>query len=416
MNKKIRILVTDTAPLYPPLWGGPKRIWYLYSNLPQDKFEIDYVGMDWRIKRYEVRRLKSNFREFILPLPSKYKYWFPIHKLFFKNLNLDLFLYFLNWLSEDFCYLLNTLKADIVISSHPWSSLCINRKNVFMIYEAHNCEYFLMRELTSTCNFKYIINGITKLIENRACKKSKAIIACSQEDKKLFESLYSVRDKKICVIPNGAIVRPSISRKEKVAIKERLGIMLSKPVVLFVGAYYKPNIEAVEFIVSKLSSELGECLFLIAGKVGDYFKKRNKPSNVLFTGELSEKKLDEVFKCADIGINPVEKGGGINIKVLDYLSYGLPVISTSTGVRGIRCKDKQQVYISSLGDFAFSIREVLRDKELFEKLSEEGRHLIFKYYNWHLLSLKLASFLEKRMQITEEDAFDNSLHFSLSSV
>ena len=44
-NGSIKITVSDTAKLYPPLWGGPKRIWNLYSNLG-DMYDITYVGTD----------------------------------------------------------------------------------------------------------------------------------------------------------------------------------------------------------------------------------------------------------------------------------------------------------------------------------------------------------------------------------
>jgi len=43
---RIKIVISDTAPLYPPQWGGPKRIWELYSHLSQDRFYLDYVGID----------------------------------------------------------------------------------------------------------------------------------------------------------------------------------------------------------------------------------------------------------------------------------------------------------------------------------------------------------------------------------
>jgi len=331
----MRIIVADTAPLYPPLWGGPKRIWHLFGTLSEDDFQIDYVGIDWRLKgSYRVRRISPNFREFIFPLPSVYKLWYPLHKVFFRKLNLDLFLYFGVRLCRDFCYVLNNLKGDVFIFSHPWSALCLkDKKGHFFIYDAHNCEYSLMKHLTKNFPFGSIISHITMIIEKETCRKSDIVIVCSQEEKEDFKNIYGIGDEKIKIIPNGATVR-KFQEEERKKAKEIINLKGDKN-ILFVGAYYRPNIEAVKFIITDLSRRFTNCNFVIAGKVGDYFQNMALPSNICFLGELSEEKLDFVFKASDLAINPVISGAGVNIKLLDYLSYGLPVVSTPTGIRGI---------------------------------------------------------------------------------
>ena len=38
---------------------------------------------------------------------------------------------------------------------------------------------------------------------------------------------------------------------------------------------------------------------------------------------------------ADVFINPITSGGGIKVKIMEALSYGLPVVSTVHGAKGI---------------------------------------------------------------------------------
>jgi hypothetical protein len=40
------------------------------------------------------------------------------------------------------------------------------------------------------------------------------------------------------------------------------------------------------------------------------------------------------FAAADIGLNPITRGSGSNVKLFEYLVARLPVISTAFGVRG----------------------------------------------------------------------------------
>ena len=59
-RKRINITVSDTAPLYPPLWGGPKRVWGLYSGLG-DPFNVTYVGINPADdNRYIDRKVDEN--------------------------------------------------------------------------------------------------------------------------------------------------------------------------------------------------------------------------------------------------------------------------------------------------------------------------------------------------------------------
>jgi len=87
-ENKIKLLISDTAPLYPPLWGGPKRIWNLYSNLG-DEFDITYVGIDCGLdKKYINKKIRDNFREIVQPVTRIY-YPFRYFELkMIKNLTL----------------------------------------------------------------------------------------------------------------------------------------------------------------------------------------------------------------------------------------------------------------------------------------------------------------------------------------
>ena len=82
--KKIKIIVSDTAPLYPPSWGGPKRIWGLYNNLTKEFFDIDYIGISkqqfgekiYEVNKIIVKDIEENYKEIFSTQLSLYGGYF----------------------------------------------------------------------------------------------------------------------------------------------------------------------------------------------------------------------------------------------------------------------------------------------------------------------------------------------------
>ena len=400
-KKKIKILITDAAPLYPPLWGGPKRIWNLYSNLFQNLFDIAYIGVNFDIKgslRYRFNKIRNNFIEILCALPKHYYLWHFIEKTISNNGSLNLFVYL--WIHTDwqFKYILNSQNADIIVCSHPWSSLCVRKDSrQFFIYDAHNCEYLLMDQILGKHLLKGLVLQQVKKIELDACRKSDLILVCSEKEKKDFIDLYNIDTNKIIVIPNGANISENDGKKAKLDYRLSLSLSSEEKVVIFIGTYYKPNIDAARFIIKKIAPILKEFRFLIVGTVSDAFKTEQISSNIKLLGRVSEEQLDIVLRASDIAINPMFDGSGINIKMLDYMSYGLPIVTTECGARGIETFGRQPMIISSIDKFIDNIKILSSDVVLYQRMSEAGRNLVAERYDWKQISAKLQDIIIERL-------------------
>lgn len=395
-QKQIKILVTDTTPLYPPLWGGPKRIWNLFSKFSQGLFYITYAGVKSGLGgtdlKYNFNKINDNFREILCGLPAHYYFWHIFEKSFFKNTSLDLFLYL--WMHTDwqFKHILNSQNADIIICSHPWSSLAVNKnKKQLFIYDAHNCEYLLMDKILGKNILKNMVLKQVKKIEGDACRKSDLILVCSEKEKTDFIKLYNVPANKIVIVTNGANIVKDTGGNTRKDCRLKLSLPCEDKIIVFIGAYYKPNIDAVKAILKNISIELKDFKFLIVGTVIDAFKTENIPPNVKFTGRVLEEQLEEILNASDIAINPMFEGSGINIKMLDYMSYGLPVITTECGARGIKTYGKNPMIICEDFEFINNIKILFSNNLLYKQMSEDGKALIAEQYNWPLISNKLEN-------------------------
>lgn len=399
---KIRLLVADTAPLYPPAWGGPKRIWNLYGNFSQDLFDITYVGVKFGLekeKKYNLNRIRGNFKEILCNLPPHYNLWHEFERRFFKEIYLDLFVYL--WMHTDwqFKYILNTQNEDIVICSHPWPALSIKKnRNQLFIYDAHNCEYLLIDQILNKHPLKKFILMQVKKIEGDACKKSDFILACSKKEKEDLVDIYKVNSDRILIFTNGADYRERITASERENAKKELGLVPTDKIIVFIGAYYKPNIDAVQSILETISIDTVEAKFFIIGTVAEAFRDENIPANVYFLGQISDEMLHKFLIASDVAINPMFNGSGINIKMLDYMSYGLPIITTECGARGLDTNGKNPMIISDIANFSDNIKKIINDNLLYKRMSEDGGNLILERYNWKALSSRLESIILEKIK------------------
>jgi glycosyltransferase involved in cell wall biosynthesis len=162
--------------------------------------------------------------------------------------------------------------------------------------------------------------------------------------------------------------------------------------------YYKPNIDAANFIIRQIAPGLPDFKFLLAGEISRAFVSAKLPANIKFLGKVNEEQLDLVLRAADIAINPMFDGSGVNIKMLDYLAYGLPIVTTECGARGIETGGQEVMIVASPADFPEAIRKLNADLGLKARLAEAGRRLAFERYDWKAISQELKNALLKRLK------------------
>jgi glycosyltransferase involved in cell wall biosynthesis len=132
-----------------------------------------------------------------------------------------------------------------------------------------------------------------------------------------------------------------------------------------------------------------ETKLLIIGQRGDNRLNDilDKSKNVELLGYVE--KLSDVYKNCSLAISPVFINVGIKIKVLTYLSFGLPVVATKQSLGGMVSKDG--VLASNKSNFSKAIIKLLKDDKMRNKLSLAGYNNIKKNH----LEFSLDQFFKK---------------------
>jgi glycosyltransferase involved in cell wall biosynthesis len=183
-----------------------------------------------------------------------------------------------------------------------------------------------------------------------------------------------------------------IGFKERELLKEKYGISEEK-IIVFIGSWHKPNLEAVEEILT-MAKELTDCKFIIMGGLNGAFTDRTIPGNVVFTGSVSNEMKRMIFSVADIAINPMLHGSGTNLKIAEYISFGIPVITTDVGARGYHFNEKC-VYISDVKNFGKSIIDLLAAPDKRKEMAEQARRFIEENFDWDKISEKMTESLTR---------------------
>lgn len=281
--------------------------------------------------------------------------------------------------------------ADVVLVELPWQVPAVTEladDKTPVLYSSHNVEAERFESTGESALDGWFTDRVAT-IERAALRASDAVVCTSQRDTEEFRRRFDV-DFDDVVAPNGVSqesignsnqLTPTVDIADKHAIE-------ADTIALFVGTNYGPNHEAANAVLRMAESSLDRGLsvhFLIVGSVGQSIA--DAPANVSVTGFVPE--LHPYFDGADIGLNPIVSGSGTNIKLLEYLAHGLPVVTTEFGVRGFDITDGREAVVASLDEFVDAIERVASDQSLRECLTNAGQRYVRRNHRWEQISTDL---------------------------
>ena len=193
-----------------------------------------------------------------------------------------------------------------------------------------------------------------------------AVVPITSADADDYRALGCV--KPIHVVPCGVAPHPAFGHPLPAARGEGTGVG-------FIGALdYRPNQDAVRWILDELKPRIPEAKLVIAG--------------------LDEKVDDATafMQRMSVIIAPLFAGGGMRIKVLEALALGKPVVATTLGAGGIDVPDL--VIADDADSFANAVNHLLHNPAEALRLGNAARESVAKRYDNVTLACGLLHFYE----------------------
>lgn len=270
----------------------------------------------------------------------------------------------------------------------------ITRKKIPIVYDAHNVHGDTVKQIPRgslpypvRCFLSIYLPLLERIVVKYAADH---VISVSNEDKTRMIEKYEITEEKITVIPSGAEIIDLSKLNSKNDDKKRLRIENNKIVILFHGTYsYHPNKEAMDLIVNYIAPLIGKefknVLFVLAGN-GVPICERMNVKSIGFVEDLYS-----LLNIADIAIVPILNGGGTRLKILDYLSAGLPIVSTTKGIEGINAKNGEHaIIVDNVNDeFIEAIKYLTDNEQERKKIGLNARRLAEEDYDWDKIGERL---------------------------
>lgn len=132
-----------------------------------------------------------------------------------------------------------------------------------------------------------------------------------------------------------------------VTLAEGPGAVPPAPSVLFVGAANDSNAHGLQWFVSRVwplvMASCADARLHVAGAVSSACPPA---PGVHSEGRVSAERLEALYRGARVAVNPVFTGSGQSIKVLEATGYGVPVVASKVGVRGIAGASEPGIHVT----------------------------------------------------------------------
>jgi glycosyltransferase involved in cell wall biosynthesis len=276
----------------------------------------------------------------------------------------------------------------------PYIQTIKRYSNAKIAFRAHNVESQIWSRLAKEAKGikKWYLNLLSKRIkqfEDTAPAQVDFIIPISSDDAEYFKNQFP--QKNIFISSAGVNLIKFV--QSDTAPKQNS--------LFHLGALnWYPNIEAVKWLLGDIYQQLinkrSDFKLYIAGKhtPESYFQYNN--SNIVVIGEVEN--ASDFMNSKSIMIVPLKSGSGMRLKIIEGMSVGKAIISTSIGAEGINYTNKENIIIAdTTEEFVNAIEYLLDNQQVVKSIGEAAKKLIYSEYDNNFVVKKLVEFYEKEV-------------------
>ncbi|WP_245562293.1 glycosyltransferase [Niabella aurantiaca] len=139
--------------------------------------------------------------------------------------------------------------------------------------------------------------------------------------------------------------------------------------ILYVASDNRHNLKAADWFFREVYPLINPSFqWCVIGGIHQYIPDKENIKKIPYTDSLGA-----FYSRAKLAICPMLSGTGVKIKVIEALSYGLPVVCSPRGVDGLVNKTENGCIVArSATDFARAIQELLSMPDHYKKVSAQA--------------------------------------------
>jgi glycosyltransferase involved in cell wall biosynthesis len=243
------------------------------------------------------------------------------------------------------------------------------------ILHLHNAEHMLFARAAETQRMPVKLALILEARKvaaylRRICQQADEVHYLSEADQDEI--------KKVGYRQNGLVFPPSVQVEER-----RYGRYGGN--LLFAGTLsWQPNEEGLGWFIKAVAPMLRSTLTLdiLGGQPSSGLRALEGEDGCRLVWQGRVPSVMPFYEAASVFVAPLLSGSGIKIKILNALSHGLPVVTTSVGIEGFPRDWKDCIHVAdSPEEFAQAVQHLFHDRTAWERASLEGQSYISRHFS-----------------------------------
>lgn len=169
------------------------------------------------------------------------------------------------------------------------------------------------------------------------------------------------------------------------------------PGFFYLGALdWQPNIEGLTWFVSNVWNDYKvkhrDARMYVAGRrASNEFAQFLRDGGIDFLGEIDS--VEAFYKRVSIFVIPLFSGSGMRVKLIEGMSAGKSIITTSIGTEGVDTVDSENIIIANNADeFVAAMEKLASDREYCVRLAEAARKFVVENFDNQTIGERLKEF------------------------
>lgn len=384
-TRRRKLVVVSTSPVFPPQGGGQYRTWHISRELARDA-DVSIVALGQAKDTHAVTTIIPGLKEIRIPRTAA-QHATAVELLARLGVSADDIANIEDWRENpDFAQALQQelSAADIVLVVNPYLYGAVRELGFqgTLWYDAHDVAIDIKTAmLPDTAEASCLLEQVAN-IEQACITAADRLFTCSEHDALRLSRLYGRNLDDFGVVPNGAdatTAKPPTAQERQQA-KDQLGLG-SDPVVLFMASWHGPNVEALPLLVRCAEMLTSGCI-LLTGSLCEHPDAKHLPATIRCLGVLDEEAKQLALQASDLALNLVTTGSGTNLKMLEYAAWGLPIITTPFGNRGLDFVADEHVIVAEPDDLPQRTADLTANLGSVQPLAVRARALVRLRYDW----------------------------------
>jgi glycosyltransferase involved in cell wall biosynthesis len=395
----MKILQLCNKPPYPPVDGGTMAMNSVTQGLLREGCEVKVLTVESDKHPLHVGRLPEAYREAtgiesvyvdlrVKPLQA------AVDMFYGESYHVERYISvsFTKKLKE----VLKQEEFDVVhvesVFLTPYVPLIRRHSNAKVILRAHNVEHLIWRGVAQSTRHglkRWYLKHLAltlRAYEVEHVNDYDGVVCITQRDADWFRTNGCRRP--LTVVPFGVAPTQALKHSSIQAIS-----------LYHLGAMdWTPNLEGVEWFLDEVwpvvHREVPQARLFLAGRQMPERLLNAAIDGVTVVGEVPD--ACQFIADKQVNIVPLHSGSGLRIKIIEAMSMGKAVVSTTVGASGIDCTDGEHLLIADTPEqFARQIGRLAADGDLLNRVGEAAAKLVADKYDEKKLSQHLIEFYKE---------------------